>query len=135
VAGKAGRSGRKPMTVLEHRLRGTFRADRHGSLAAVSALPGGWQPSDAEASGLGDVGRQFVTRIAGGWLVTDAQGPLVLLAGRTLDELAAYDQCIAADGVIVVSETTGKPKPHPVLRARNQAARLFALVIKQLELK
>jgi hypothetical protein len=34
VAGKAGRSGRKPMSVLEHRLRGTFRADRHGSLAA-----------------------------------------------------------------------------------------------------
>src|SRR4051812_1859958 len=44
VSGKRGRSGRRPLPIAEHLLRGTFRPDRHGprpltSGSTAPALP------------------------------------------------------------------------------------------------
>jgi hypothetical protein len=117
MPGMPGRSGgTNRLTVEQHQVRGTFRADRHASALARwtrhkdSPAPSdgaeGWKPSASELAGLGEAGRRFVR----GWLktysITRAEGAVLMQAAVAQDrltELRSRDRSVMSareDGMV-----------------------------------
>lgn len=141
MSGVKGRSGRRPLPVSVHILRGTFRPGRHSALLAASvegatalqpSVP--FPPADLTA-GLRERGLQLVLDLWGAYGSWEPQ-KLVLLheAGIVADSLAEYAVVIARDGKTVVTPR-GHEVPHPLLRLQAQGQRTLALLLGKLDLR
>ena len=141
MSGVKGRSGRRPLPVATHILRGTFRKSRHGArlLAPVEgatarqvAVP---FPPAALTAGLRERGLEFVLDL---WTTYEKWEPqkLALLheAGTVTDSLSEYQTILARDGKVVTT-ARGNELPHPLLRLQAQAQRTLALLIDKLDLR
>lgn len=90
MAGRAGRSGRRPKPVSDHVLMGSYRPDRHGAYPShvlPMPTPAGPVPDDLVAGLIGR-GRTFVEacwRTYADW--TPPTLALLHEAGRLVDEL------------------------------------------------
>jgi hypothetical protein len=143
MAGKRGRSGRRPLPVATHLLRGTFRADRHGPrpvmtagsaaltlpVAPVTPVPA------AVVEGLQAPGLAFVLDVwihYGDW--SPAAVALLRQAGQVVDAIEAYQARIAVDGCLVAG-ARGTTFAHPLLRAQHQARATLLAIVSALDLK
>jgi len=137
VAGKRGRSGRRPKPLRLHVLHGTYRADRHGPLPAVAAaaLAASPAPEEADAlppevseewlAGLGVRGRQFVLQLLrnyGPWY--ELQLEALRQLGQVLDDLGTYRDRIGREGVML-TRPRGAPYLNPLVRAEREARKEF----------
>jgi hypothetical protein len=97
MSGKRGRSGRRPLPIEEHLLRGTFRADRHGPRPTISGTSAVKfeAPASLPASalkGLGLDGAEFVQQVwaaYSGW--TPGKRVLLWKAAELLDAEASIE--------------------------------------------
>ena len=141
MAGVKGRSGRRPLPVSVHILKGTFRKDRHGARlaagveGATALQPSVPFPPAALTAGLRERGLQLVLDLWGEYGSWEPQKLLLLHeAGVVADSLAEYAAVIAKDGKVVVTPR-GHEVPHPLLRLQAQAQRTLALLFSKLDLK
>lgn len=158
MSGVKGRSGRRPMPVSLHVMRGTYRADRHGP-RPTPVMAGAVAPQldvppvpKTVLAGLGAPGREAVCDLwcrYGDW--TPAQLLILHQIGLVQDALAEYAAIIAQDGRFVTPanetlrppslfrETLSTPRPdripHPLARLQAQAQRTLVLLLRQLDLK
>ena len=79
MSGRAGRSGRKPLSIVEHQLRGTNRRSRRHE-PTLGDTPA--TVPEALLTGLGDDGRRFLSACYREWEVGEVEGILLTLAGR-----------------------------------------------------
>jgi hypothetical protein len=136
MAGRKGRSGRRPKPLRLHVLHGTYRADRHGPLPSVAAaLATSPAPEEADAlppeateewlAGLGVRGRQFVLRLLanyGPW--PELQLEALRQLGQVLDDLGMYRDRIGREGVML-TRPRGAPYLNPLVRAEREARKEF----------
>jgi hypothetical protein len=123
------------MSLAEHELRGTVRADRH--LRPVPLAPAALARTARRRllAGLGDEGRRFAAAMAdryGDW----SPGDLALLrrAAETEDRLAALTAAIAADGAVVAAGRAGKREHALAARVRAEL-RTLALLLRSLRIE
>jgi hypothetical protein len=134
MAGRKGRSGRKPLSVEEHILRGTFRADRHGSTTTTAAGP----PADPSTlarlgAGLADAGHALCAGMLHEFADWDSQSLAFLrAAAEAADRVAEYRALIARDGV-VLKGVRGKLVPHPLLRHERAASAAMVAGLRSIE--
>jgi hypothetical protein len=138
VAGKKGRSGRPPLQVSLHLLRGTYRPDRHaarvtgGSAAPATVL----EPIPSSlAVGLGEAGLRVVADLwenYSGWPAEKVT--LLHQVGVVVDALAEYEAIVQRDGRIVVTPR-GAEAPHPILRVQGTAQKNLLALLAALGLK
>ena len=85
-------AGRPRKPVMEHIVRGTYRAARHGPRPSnVLLMPepsSSWAPTAEDVAGLGDAGHVLVARMLGSYEVTPVEGVQLLEAARAADVLA-----------------------------------------------
>jgi phage terminase small subunit len=144
MSGVKGKSGRRPLSLVQHVARGTYRRDRHGPLPSggratvlgntVLQLPT-TAPSPADALTTAASGAEFVARTLAEfeeWLPGDLV--LLRLAGEAFDRVLELRVKIAASGVIV-RVRGGQAGPNPLLRHERAAVASFAGLLKQLSLQ
>jgi hypothetical protein len=133
MAGKAGRSGRKPVSAELHVLRNTFRADRHALAPAV--VPVSAKPLLRPPRGLSAAGRRFWNEAVAGWqLETAPDLELLRLVCQAIDDARTARTEWQAEGATVVMPS-GAPRPHPAIRRENEAVLRFARLLAQLNLE
>lgn len=134
MSGKPGRSGSRPLSAQHHLLHGSWRANRHGALAAatvpVTSRDVEISPRTVQriASGLGPAGRRFVRRMIRdheGWGAVDFE--VLRLVGRAVDRIEAFDEAIGS--TVVVTGPRGTRAVNPLLAAqRAEVSQLLALM-------
>jgi len=89
-------SGRKPLPLETHVLRGSYRKDRHGPLPAsvgnVALMPApvaSWHPEAAELRALPRAGRVIVGKLLAAYEFSTAEGALLLELGQAVGSLEA----------------------------------------------
>ena len=142
MSGVKGRSGRRPLPVSTHILRGTFRKDRHGArlsagVEGATALQPDLLPTLPKAltDGLKERGLELAIDL---WTRYGDWEPekLVLLheCGVVADALGEYQSIIRQDGRVKLTPR-GHEVPHPLLRVQAQAHRTLAILLSKLDLK
>lgn len=82
--------------------------------------------------GTGPAGRRFLRAvIAGEWEFRPDELPLLLEAGRVLDELAAMRQRVEDDGIMTLG-STGQQRAHPLLAEIRGSRQVLARLLSQL---
>jgi len=138
MAGRKGRSGRKPLSIEAHLRKGTYRPDRHGPIpaetrpvtGATPAAPAPLTGHEAMLDGLGAAGRALVAAhldALGDWNPRDLA--LIRQAGEARDRQVALQAAVDADGVVVGGE------PHPALRAERQAGAAVVTALRALDIR
>jgi len=138
MAGKPGRSGRRPLPVALHLAKGTYRADRHGPKPAVSgalALAPAVPPMPKTlVAGLREPGLRYVADI---WAAYADIGPADVAvlheAGAAVDLLHDLEVAIAAGGSVV--DDAGVPVANPLLRVQRQTRAALVMLINKLALR
>lgn len=119
MAGKAGRSGKKPMPVQVLKLRGTFRADRHGG-RCDNPSPG---PMTAPAWLVGDaigLWNTLVSHLRTMGLESPLFGPALACTCQSYaDYVAATVELATAKRVLIAKG--GRKYPNPLIRIRQTA--------------
>ena len=133
MSGKPGRSGRKPLPVAVHLLKGSYRPSRHGLITSSSA------PLDPAAlrrqvDGLGEAGRALMLDHLAG-LVDWSPRDLALLrqAAEARDRQVAFQQRLAEDGLVV--EVRGRRSAHPLVRAERQAGAAVVTALRAIDVR
>ena len=140
MVGKAGHSGRKPLPIVDHLLKGMFRPSRHGaalSYVTTDALDPVVSSRQVRrvASGLGPAGRRFVRALLSEYRGWDVAGLLALhRAGRTVDRISALDEAIDADGPVATGKR-GARHAHPLLATQRSEIRQLLALIRHLDLE
>ena len=112
----------KRTSKQQKRLRGTLRADRHaanstGALAAAPSAPAHLSSAAATAW------QRFAALACAIGTLTPADLPLLELLARTWASIDDLERQLAADGLVIESET-GARKAHPGLAALDRARAL-----------
>jgi hypothetical protein len=152
MAGVKGRSGRKPLSAEEHKLRGTYRPDRHGpppagngELAHSDVYPA--VSSDAPMGpcgaaidvtaelldGLGDNGRAFVRDAFAEYEWSPIEAQIVKAAASALDRAEEARRAVARDGMLL-TRRSGAQYAHPAIRIELSARAQFQSLMRQLGL-
>ena len=140
MIGSAAHTGRKPLSIEQHKLRSTYRCDRHGPAqrGSASTTPREVSPADRARllRGLGEAGRTLARQALEdyqGWTIAD----LVALrrAAQTHDRLAAYGERIEADGGPIVVGNRGAVREHPLCAAQRAETRTLIGLLRVLRLE
>jgi hypothetical protein len=128
MAGRKGRSGRKPLPVELHIARGSFRKDRHQRLLDhATSTPASVSAPASVVEGLGSEGRALVAAHLDAYTDWDVRALAYLRqAGEQRDRQAALRAAI--DAVGVSTETLA------LLRAERQAGAMVVAALKAIDL-
>lgn len=137
MAGKKGRSGRRPLSVAEHVLKRTFRADRHARptnvATAAATRPEEPVPPPYITVGLREEGVRFVV---GCWLEygpwSSADLALLRQAAELVDDLERHRLRLLADGDVVAGARG--MHPHPLLKVQREARVCLLAIVSALNL-
>ncbi len=84
-------------------------------------------------AGLGPTGRTYWTKVVADYVLNVDELVLLRQTCAVLDEIAAFDRRIAADGLVVVG-SQGQPRPNPLVSQRRASRSLLARLVSQLGL-
>lgn len=120
MAGKPGRSGRKPKPLELHLLQGTFRADRHGTgqPRPATQIPSPAKSLKGEALAEWD---RITALLAESNCVTEFdRGALTAYCIEWARYIEANNK-IRFGGTLLSESTKGTKMPHPLLRVSDRA--------------
>jgi P27 family predicted phage terminase small subunit len=142
VAGARGRSGgrrrgagRPRLGDQLHRLRGTWRPDRHGRVgggALPAITPVAIEPSQAPAH-LEPATQAWYRHVCETWVLEPHHLRLLQAAAEAWDIAQAARASVARDG-LTIATADGSVKAHPCLTVATAARAQFASLLAQLEL-
>lgn len=142
MAGVRGRSGgarrgagRLRQSADVHRLRGTFRPDRHGPrTVGAKALAGSIPKVTLDAIGhLQPDTQRWVSDVSDVWVLDEHHQRLLQLAGEAWDQAQSARAILATEG-LTVPTAQGGSKPHPCVAIATAARAQFATLLAQLDL-
>jgi hypothetical protein len=142
MAGRAGRSGRKRLSVAVHLARGTYRPDRHGprpgppSLEAGTPLQGSVIPPIPEEllQGLDSPGREYLAEL---WATYQWPAPkqlLLRMMGDLVNERARAREAIAKQGTLLC-RGSGARYLNPWIKQLRQVESQLLAVHRELALE
>lgn len=135
MAGRKGRSGRRPVPVALHVARGTYRRDRHGPLPAPAPVSAPPLPVGAPAwlADLKPAGRELATSLLAEFQGWSSQELAVLrVAAEARDRQAQMSSIIDAEG-LVRRGRSGAPVAHPLIRHERAAGQQVVAALRQLD--
>lgn len=113
----------KRTSQARKRLAGTFRADRHRAPDPANALDAVPAPPAHLSAGAAAAWSRFAALACAIRTLTPADLPLLELLSRTWSSIDDLERQLAADGLVIESET-GARKAHPGLAALDRARAL-----------
>jgi len=132
MAGKKGRSGRKPKPVAVHLLNGTYRPSRHGPypvpIQGVPVPMPEWLPNMADREGLSARARQLLEDLLTVYRFDAIEGPRLLSAIRSFSRLDQLEAAVTVGGVMCDGAAT------PLLVALGRETRTFQALWSALHL-
>jgi hypothetical protein len=145
MAGRPGRSGRKPKSLEAHLKDHTFRPDRHAArladfqasrsaLAMVPAPAPLPDPPAALLDGLGPSGQAFTRELWCGYEFTTGTLPLLRLAAEQVDRLSEARAALQKQPLIVKAPN-GAPIGNPWLRIEQRAVRNLFDLLREMHLE
>ena len=133
--GGPGSGGHNRRSAAQHRITGTFRADRHGSQTRAAPPRSGDVDPPQPPTGLSAPARQVWDRFVAAYRFADN---LPALAGlelycRAFDRHQQAREVIDRDGIMLTTPRGGR-RAHPLLRIEHTAAMDMQRVLRNLRL-